>query len=266
MENRILKVAFVVSCYIVSHPLAAQFLPSQSFEATSPSYLSALADLTPRFDTTQYLVVKESATELPVTVNMDELWKTWQLVENHTFGKDRGGIPMIADLQALHPYFRDKIIALIELCRAKGIELAVVESYRTHAKQSEYFRMGRKYTRSKGGKSKHQYGLAVDVVPVINGEAEWDDKLLWKKIGATGESLGLRWGGRWKAPYDPAHFEWTGGFTTYHLTSGTFPPVPKKENYPCIEEDLEFLQKSWEAWEVEQSSVARNARPAVPGR
>ena len=31
--------------------------------------------------------------------------------------------------------------------------------------------MGRKYTNSAGGKSKHQYGLAVDVVPIVNGTA-----------------------------------------------------------------------------------------------
>ena len=57
--------------------------------------------------------------------------------------------------------------------------------------------MGRKYTRSGGGKSKHQYGLAVDVVPIVNGEAQWDNLALWK-IGVVGERLGLRWGGRWR--------------------------------------------------------------------
>src|SRR5690606_16504474 len=137
-----------------------------------------------RFDTTFTEVA--TATK-DVLYDESSRWKDWQLVENYTFGRDRGSIPMIADLSALHPYFRDKIIQLIQLCRKKGIELRVVESYRTHVKQAEYFAMGKKYTRSQGGKSKHQYGLAVDLVPIVNGEAQWDNKVLWKRIGVIGE-------------------------------------------------------------------------------
>lgn len=237
--------------------LAAQTTTHIPLESGRMDYLSILADRSPRFDTTFYVVEKP---EEIVLEDESAFWKDWELVENYAFGKDRGNIPMIADLRALHPYFRDKIIALIDLCRKKGIELAVAESYRTHAKQAEYFGMGRKYTRSAGGKSKHQYGLAVDLVPIVNGQPEWENKALWKKIGTLGESLGLRWGGRWRAPYDPAHFEWSGGLTTYHLASGLFPSVPGKHNYPCLEEDLELLQSSWNAWETEQSSMARNGR------
>ncbi|HYC87447.1 MAG TPA: hypothetical protein VEB86_19575, partial [Chryseosolibacter sp.] len=92
------------------------------------------------------------APEDSIVMEILEPWKEWKMVDNHTFGKDRGSIPMIADLRSLHPYFRDKIALLIRKCEAKGITLAVVESYRTHAKQSEYYSMGRKYTRSAGGK------------------------------------------------------------------------------------------------------------------
>ena len=187
----------------------------------------------------------------------DHQWKTWKLVDNHTFGTNRGSIPMIADLQALHPFFRDKVLLLMNRCRAQGIDMAGVESFRTHAKQAEYFSMGRKYTRFKGGRSRHQYGLAVDVVPIVNGKAEWKNKRLWKKIGITGEKLGLRWGGRWKTPYDPAHFEWTGRVSTRRLAKGILPRIPKKADYPCIEEDLALLRKSWTWWEREQSRRVR---------
>jgi hypothetical protein len=126
--------------------------------------------------------------------------------------------------------------------------------------------MGRKYTRSKGGKSKHQYGLAVDLVPIVDSVAVWDNTALWRQIGVTGEKLGLRWGGRWRAPYDPAHFEWTGGVSTYHLSNGALPYIPKSQSvqYPCIEEEVALLQKYWEAWEVEQAVSARNASPKQP--
>lgn len=188
-------------------------------------------------------------------------WRNWSLVQNNTFGKNRGDMNMITDVNALHPYFRDKVLDLIEQCRAKGIELAFVETYRTHAKQNEYKGMGKKYTRSGGGKSKHQYGLAVDVVPIVNGEAQWDNLALWRKIGVIGEKLGLRWGGRWRHPFDPGHFEWTGGLNTTALSAGLKPFIAKeKDLYPCLEDDLKLLRKYWKEWEIIQAGEGITAR------
>jgi len=195
----------------------------------------------------------------PETVTtMDTIngWKEWSYVQNFTYGKDRGAMAMITDLDALHPYFRDRIKQLIIDCEAQGIHLAVVESYRTHAKQNEYKVMGRKYTNSGAGRSRHQYGLAVDVVPMVDSVAQWDDKALWKRVGVTGEKLGLRWGGRWKKPYDPGHFEWTGGLTSAHLIQGVLPPVPDNQ-YPCLQEDIKLLRKYWKEWETSQSAMTR---------
>ena len=185
----------------------------------------------------------------------------WSTVENFAFGKDRGSMPMINDLSALHPYFRNKVEALIAACSAKGIQLAVVETYRTRAKQNEYRSMGRIYTRSTGGHSKHQYGLAVDVVPIVDSVAQWHDPVLWKKIGNAGERLGLRWGGRWRHPYDPGHFEWTGGVTTASLEKGMMPRVAPQQ-YPCLDEDLEMLRASWNEWEAEQTTLVQSRAAA----
>lgn len=183
-----------------------------------------------------------------------EAWEQWRTVQNFEFGKNRGQLPMIADLSSLHPYFRDKVVKLIEACKEKGIELAIVETYRTRAKQNEYRSMGKKYTRSVGGRSKHQYGLAVDVVPIVDSVAQWHNPTLWRKVGLAGEKLGLRWGGRWRHPYDPGHFEWTGGLTSYDLTNGALPRVPL-ETYPCIEEELTILRSYWEQWEAQQAAL-----------
>ncbi|MBY0435605.1 MAG: M15 family metallopeptidase [Cyclobacteriaceae bacterium] len=192
-----------------------------------------------------------------------DAWKRWEMVENFSFGKNRGAIPMIADLQSLHPYFRDKVIELIRVCKSKGIELAVVETYRTHAKQNEYRSMGKHYTRSKAGYSKHQYGLAVDIVPMKDTVAQWNNIALWRKVGVIGERLGLRWGGRWRHLFDPGHFEWTGGLGSSQLVQGKFPIVPKSAHYPCVDEDLKELQRHWKAWEIEQAAVAR--KETTPG-
>jgi hypothetical protein len=205
-----------------------------------------------------FLITSDSIAAASLSHTSFDGWKTWSYVENYAFGKDRGAIPMITDLNALHPFFRDQITQLIAKCRAKGIELAVVETYRTHAKQHEYTSMGKKYTTARAGQSKHQYGLAVDVVPVINSTPVWDNAVLWRKIGSIGEKLGLRWGGRWKDPYDPAHFEWTGGLTSRHLGAGKFPTrADFQERYPCLDEDLKTLQVYWAEWETSQSAWTR---------
>ena len=127
----------------------------------------------------------KSFTPLPIPeINIDTIdtWKKWSIVENYSFGKNRGSIPMITELNALHPYFRDKISELIQICKSKGIYLVVVETFRTRSKQNEYKSMGKKYTRSVGGSSKHQYGLAVDLVPIVDSVAVWDNVALWRKI------------------------------------------------------------------------------------
>ncbi len=199
-----------------------------------------------------------ASTEISISIDTINGWKNWKLVDNFSFGKNRGIMPMIADVDALHPYFRDKIIELIKQCKAKGIELAIVETYRTHAKQDEYKTMGKKYTSSGAGRSRHQYGLAIDIVPIVDSVAVWDNAALWKKIGMTGEKLGLRWGGRWKKPFDPGHFEWTNGLTSTHLGTGKLPSIPSCDSdYPCIEEDIKLLRKYWKEWEVSQSSLTR---------
>lgn len=194
--------------------------------------------------------------EVVIAIDTINEWREWTFVENYNFGKDRGAMPMINDLRALHPYFRDKITKLIAECKKQGIELAVVESYRTHAKQNEYKVMGKKYTSSGAGRSKHQYGLAVDIVPIVDSVAMWDNKQLWLKVGVVGEKLGLRWGGRWRKPYDPGHFEWTGGLTSVHLAHGA-QPVIAEDQYPCVHDDLKLLRKYWKEWETAQAATAR---------
>jgi hypothetical protein len=260
-----IALAIVLSCLsiVASAQTSALFRPYDCREYGSPaveeitqalqqslqdsitiSIINSLADIEP---------------ELLFTIEVDTLdaWKNWSFVENFAFGKNRGDLPMITDLNSLHPFFRDRVIALIEACKEKGIELAIVETYRTPSKQHEYKTMGKKYTSSGAGKSKHQYGLAIDVVPIVDSVAVWDNATLWRKVGVTGEKLGLRWGGRWRKPYDPGHFEWTGGASTYNLVAGEFPRVPNMENYPCLEEDLRILRRYWSEWEVSQSSLTR---------
>lgn len=238
-----MRLGIIFLMVVSAMPAVAQMMPM----AYTPDHAAQVADLQCVF-----------APEPFVDSDPDSsyAWVRWKTVANFTFGKDRGSLPMIADLNALHPYFRDQVQLLIQRCRDKGIELAVVETFRTHAKQNEYRGMGKNYTRSKGGRSKHQYGLAVDVVPLKDSVAIWDNRALWKKIGLEGERLGLRWGGRWRSLYDPGHFEWTGGLSTQTLAQGAFPSLPQPRVYPTLTRDLARLQTYWQAWEAEQGTRA----------
>lgn len=51
--------------------------------------------------------------------------------------------------------------------------------------------------------------LAVLVATDKGWQIDWNDANPgWAVIGEVAESLGLRWGGRWKSPHDPGHVEW----------------------------------------------------------
>ena len=235
-----------IVCVLFSYTLLAQFIPLAIPENEIRN--ERIHNFTQPLQLRRWEIADDTIDE----------WKQWEMVDNYSFGINRGSMSMISDLESLHPYFRDKVLELISICKSKGIQVAIVETYRTHAKQTEYKTMGRKYTRTKAGQSKHQYGLAIDIVPMIDSIPQWRNIKLWKKIGPIGERLGLRWGGRWHKLFDPGHFEWTGGLLTYDLAKGKLPPIPKTAQYPCIEEDLRELRRHWKAWETEQSAIARS--------
>lgn len=112
---------------------------------------------------------------------------------------------IINDLHILHPTFRNKVIKLLYECKKQGIQLHVIETYRAPERQNKVKRRG--FSKLKGGQSKHQYYIAVDVVPIVNGRMQWFNYKLWRKIGKEGEKLGLIWGGRWRMR-DYPHFEY----------------------------------------------------------
>lgn len=52
----------------------------------------------------------------------------------------------------------------------------------------------------------HNFGLAFDVVPFVNGKAVWDSPF-WNRIGDLGKRVGLFWGGDFQSFKDNPHFE-----------------------------------------------------------
>jgi len=112
-------------------------------------------------------------------------------------------------LDDLAPSFRPLAFELLARCVEAGIPVLVVDTLRTDAEQA--INIARKA--SWVVRSRHQDGLAIDIVPYSVFDAHGADKLMWnagdpiwQKVGALGEALGLRWGGRWKQR-DMGHFE-----------------------------------------------------------
>lgn len=130
------------------------------------------------------------------------------------------------DILSLHPKVSMKCIDLIANCKKIGIDVLITSTYRDIESQNALYAQGRtlpgkKVTNAKGGQSFHNYKVAFDFVPLVNGKPNWNDKALFTKIGEIGESLGLEWAGRWKGKMiEMAHFQYTAGLTLADFQAG----------------------------------------------
>lgn len=128
----------------------------------------------------------------------------------------------IADL---HPTVQAKAHAFISACADHGIDVILTSTYRDAESQEALYAQGRTapgeiVTRARGGQSFHQYRVAFDFVPLVNGKAAWNDDALWQKCGELGESVGLEWAGRWVHMKERAHLQFTGGLTLADFQAG----------------------------------------------
>lgn len=111
------------------------------------------------------------------------------------------------ELSFLRQPFRDSVVLFLRDCESRGIHLVIVETYRTPDRQDVLKKRGR--SRLRGDQSKHQHGLAIDVVPTKHGKFIWHDRKLWNRIGKLGKKRCMLWGGDWQRLYDPGHFEYS---------------------------------------------------------
>jgi len=135
-------------------------------------------------------------------------------------------------LEDLEPRVRELCEKLIAECDAVGIDILITSTYRDNESQNALYAQGRtlpgnKVTNAKGGQSFHNYRIAFDMVPLINGKPLWSTKgsdgEIWKRIGEIGVNLGLEWAGNWKTFKEYPHFQLTGGLTIKELAAGKKP-------------------------------------------
>ena len=122
---------------------------------------------------------------------------------------------MNTSLDSLDPVFKPLAFALLARLTEARIPVVIVNTRRTDAEQETAIAQKVSWVKH----SKHQDGLAIDICPyetyVLHGanKLQWDaDDPIWLRIGQIGESVNLRWGGRWKQA-DMGHFEYAGAIS-----------------------------------------------------
>lgn len=130
------------------------------------------------------------------------------------------------DINELLPVVRAKVERFQQLCKENSIDLLITSTYRDAESQAALYAQGRTapgaiVTNAKPGQSWHNHRCAIDVVPLVNGKANWNTKdPVWAKLGELGKQAGLEWAGDWKRFREMAHFQYTAGLTLAQLQAG----------------------------------------------
>ena len=130
-------------------------------------------------------------------------------------------------LNDLRPEVRPLVDAFLDAAAAKEIDLLVTCTLRSNAEQEALYAQGRTtpgaiVTDAPPGQSAHNYGLAMDVVPMVNGKPDWQGSdPVWQQIGVLGQAAGLEWAGSPGFPFhELAHFQ----FPNWRTIAGNGPP------------------------------------------
>jgi peptidoglycan L-alanyl-D-glutamate endopeptidase CwlK len=144
-------------------------------------------------------------------------------------------------IQLLHPKLRDEALELYDEIVASLTGSAICRfayTLRTFAEQDALFAQGRskpgkRVTNARGGQSYHNYGLAIDIVLILDKDkngtfetAAWDvksdfdgdKKADWMEVVQIFKRYGFEWGGDWKF-LDLPHFQKSFGKSIYELKS-----------------------------------------------
>lgn len=162
---------------------------------------------------------------------------------------------MSRSVDKLEPETRKRVLRFLASAEASGIDLLVTCTLRTFQEQAGLYAIGRtkpgnpcscgqkrnplgtcpkhplglRVTNADAGRSWHNWGRAIDVVPLRFGKPVWgtsgdgidddpsddltDDLELWQRVGMLGKSCGLEWAGDWKSFPEFPHFQYTGGLS-----------------------------------------------------
>jgi len=150
----------------------------------------------------------------------------------------------------LHPKLREEATEIyhqIALSLTGKAMCRFSHTLRTFSEQNEIYAKGRTkpghiVTKAAGGLSMHNYGLAVDIVLIIDEkEASWDEKTDfdgdkksdWSEIVTIFKQYGWEWGGDWTFRDSP-HFQKNYGKSVRELLALYNSKKVDKNNYVLI--------------------------------
>ncbi len=119
-------------------------------------------------------------------------------------------------LSQVHPLLASKVRQMAELLAQEGIVVRVIQGLRSWDEQAALYAKGRTapgpvVTNADAGFSWHNYGLAVDLVPMTPLGPDWSiTHPTWQRMIAVGTSVGLVSGSVWRSFPDYPHFQLTG--------------------------------------------------------
>lgn len=149
-------------------------------------------------------------------------------------------------IEKMHPNLRDELreqYLQINTALPQGIRLRFTNTHRSISDQDYLYGQGRsrpgnKVTNAKGGQSIHNYGMAFDIVILVQRQgvwmASWTVDAHWIRVANFFKSRGWVWGGDWKSFVDNPHFEKTFGNTWQSLQAKTKKKDSNGIDYPII--------------------------------
>ena len=101
-------------------------------------------------------------------------------------------------IERLDPLVRENARQFIASAREHGIVLHVISANKSQSTQTKFYAQGHSapfkiVLNDNGGGTSNNFGLAIDVVPYINGHANWNGN--WRLISDIGKDFGWVWAG-----------------------------------------------------------------------
>lgn len=128
----------------------------------------------------------------------------------------------LKNIYSLDIDFAKRVLDWYENCLQEGLDILIYCGYRSSDEQNTLYRQGREtsgkiVTNARGGQSFHNYGRAIDFVPLKNGKANWGDTKSYKKAQEIGKKYNLR-----SLSWEQPHLE-DGNYASWRSLLSEFP-------------------------------------------
>ena len=131
---------------------------------------------------------------------------------------------MSQSIEDLADEFRPLVVNFLARLDEEMIEFQILWTTRSKLEQAKLYSAGRTeeatsgFTRNRAGDSFHNFGMAIDIVPISHGRIDLSNKAMIETIGKLGKECGLVCGGDF-LPTEPQHFQMP-GITLEELKTG----------------------------------------------